>query len=211
MQSDTLGVGFTFSSSSTGGLTSGLETGGSTSGQSAEEIAAALNARVALDSQLTTAGITFTTVDGEVQVDGKVNFEFTAIDFDRGTGFASGIAGTHLVGGDSSANIFGTLHQLIEDLTVDDLSRIEQHIQGLRQGIGQIGAAQGFYGSTLRQIDSTITGLNELDTVNQQRLSGHRDADALEAIAQLSSSTTAQQFALQVLARQQPNLLDLLA
>lgn len=211
VQSDSLGTGFTFSSSATGGLTSGLEAGGRTGGQSATEIAAALNAQVALNSELTTAGITFTAVEGEIQVDGAVNFKFTAIDFDRGTGFTSGLAGTHLVGGNSSANIFGSLHQLIEDLKTDDLSRIDQHIQGLRQGVGQIGAAQGFYGSTLRQIDATIRGLNELDVVNQQRLSGHRDADLVEAIGQLTLSSTAEQFTLQVLARQQPTLLDLLA
>lgn len=211
VQSDTLGVGFTFTSSATGGLTTGLEAGGRTGGQSAEEIAEALNAAVALDTELSGAGIAFTAVDGELHVDGTLDFEFTAIDFDRGTGFSSGLAGTHLVGGDLSANIFGTLHRLIEDLKTDDLSRIEEHIQGLRRGVAQVGVARGFYGSTLRQVDTTLDSLGDLDSINQQRLSGHQDADLLEAVSTLASASTAEQFALQVMARRQPTLLDLLA
>ena len=215
VQSDTLGVGFSFTSSSTGGLTTGLEGGGVTGGQSAEEIAAALNAQVALNAELTTARIAFTVVDGEIQVDGEVDFEFTAIDFDRnvppGTGFQSGLAGTHLVGGRHSANIFGVLNGLIKDLTNDNTENLEASINGLRRAVDQIGGALGFYGSTLRQIDATIDNLAELDIVNRQRLSSHQDADLLDAIGQLTASTTAEQFTLQVAARQRPNLLDLLA
>ena len=215
VQSDTLGVGFSFTSSSTGGLTTGLEGGGVTGGQSAEEIAAALNAQVALNAELTTARIAFTVVDGEIQVDGEVDFEFTAIDFDRnvppGTGFRSGLAGTHLVGGRHSANIFGVLNGLIEDLTNDNTENLEASINGLRRAVDQIGGALGFYGSTLRQIGTTIDNLAELDIVNRQRLSAHQDADLLDSIGQLTASTTAEQFTLQVAARQRPNLLDLLA
>ena len=215
VQSDTLGVGFSFTSSATGGLTTGLEGGGVTGGQSAEEIAAALNGQVALNSELSAARVTFTVVDGEVQVDGEVDFEFTAIDFDRnvppGTGFQSGLAGTHIVGGRRSANVFGVLNGLIEDLKNDNTENLDASIDGLQRAVDQIGAALGFYGSTLRQIDTTIDNLSELDLVYTQRLSSHQDADLLDSISELTAATTAEQFTLQVAARQRPNLLDLLA
>lgn len=215
VQSDTLGVGFTFTSSASGGLTTGLEPGGTTGGQSAEEIAAALNAQVALNEQLSSARIAFVAVGGEVQVDGDVDFEFTAVDFDRntppGTGFQSGLAGTHLVGGARSANVFAVLRQLIEDLDNGATENIGAGIQGLRRAVNQIGAAQGFYGNTLSQIDATLDNLNRFTIVNQQRLSAHQDADLLQSIADLTASTSAEQFALQVASRQQPTLLDLLA
>ena len=211
VQSDTLGVGFTFTSSATGGLTTGLEPGGTVGGLSAAEIAAALNARVAANPQLTAANITFTAVNGELQVDGDVDFSFTAIDFDRGTGFRSGLAGTHLVGGTRSANVFGALHQLIQDLNGNNQPGIVQGVESLRRAVDHLSVSQGFYGGTLRQVDVTLANLSELNVVNRERLSRHRDTDVLEAIEKLITNTSAEQFALQVAARQQPTLLDLLA
>ena len=194
-----------------GGLTTGLEPGGTVGGQSAAEIAQALNARVAANPQLTAANITFTAVNGELQVDGDVDFSFTAIDFDRGTGFRSGLAGTHLVGGTRSANVFGALHQLIQDLNGNNQPGIVQGVESLRRAVDHLSVSQGFYGGTLRQVDVTLANLSELDVVNRERLSRHRDTDLLEAIEKLTTNTSAEQFALQVAARQQPTLLDLLA
>jgi flagellar hook-associated protein 2 len=95
--SDTVGQGFTFTSASTGSVVSGLESGGTVGGESAEEIAAALNAEVALDATLAAAGVTFTAVSGEVQVSGDQAFDITVSDNAQGTGFLSGLAGAHSV------------------------------------------------------------------------------------------------------------------
>ena len=93
--SDQAGQGFTFTSStSNAGFISGLEAGGTLGGQSAEEIAAALNAEVALDPSLTAAGVRFVAIQGEVRFDGDTPFDFTVTDNDpAGTGFASGLDG----------------------------------------------------------------------------------------------------------------------
>ncbi len=96
--SDTAGQGFSFTSSSTGTTVSGLESGGVVGGQSAEEIAAALNAQVALNPDLAAAGVTFGVTGGEVTVGGNSPFDVTVTDNAQGTGFASGLAGTHAVG-----------------------------------------------------------------------------------------------------------------
>jgi flagellar hook-associated protein 2 len=101
VESDTVGQGFTFTSSNTGTITTGLEGGGSIGGHSAAEIAAALNAQVALNSTLTAAGVTFSAVGGQVQAsaDAGEKFTFTATDSAQGTGFVSGLAGkTRVVG-----------------------------------------------------------------------------------------------------------------
>ena len=97
--SDTAGQGFTFTSSNTGTVVSGLEAGGTVGGHSAAEIAAALNAQVALDPTLVAAAVTFTAVGGEVKVLGNTAFDITGTDSAQGTGFVSGLAGTQSVAG----------------------------------------------------------------------------------------------------------------
>jgi flagellar hook-associated protein 3 FlgL len=211
VENDTVGSGYSFASSATGGLLSGLEPGGKVGGQSAPEIAAALNARVASDPALAKAGILFTAVNGEIQVDSKVDITFTAIDFARGSSFQSGLAGTHLAGGEHSSNVFGTLNQLIGELKAENLANLPGLVAGLKRAVDQVGGAQGFFGSTLRQIEVTLSTLSEAGVINQQRLSGHQDADLVESISILSQTTSAEQFTLQVLSRRQPTLLDLLA
>ena len=211
VQSDTLGVGFSFTSTSTGGLTSGFESGGLVGGQSAQEIASLLNASVAGNPELTTANIQFSAVNGEIQVDGDVDFTLNAVDFDRGTGFVSGLAGTHNIGGTRGANVFGVLNQLIDDLKNNNQAGIAGGVSGLRRAIEHISGSQSFYGSTQRQVGLTLANLSSLNIVNQQRLSQHQDADLIKAISDMISSSSAEQFALQVASRQQPTLLDLLA
>ena len=97
--SDTAGQGFTFTSSNTGTVVTGLEAGGTVGGHSAEEIVAALNAQVALDQTLVDAGVTFTAESGEVRVEGNQKFDITTTDTAQGTGFVSGLAGTQTVEG----------------------------------------------------------------------------------------------------------------
>ena len=101
VESDTVGQGFTFTSSSTGTITTGLEAGGAIGGESAQEIAAALNAQVALNSTLTAAGVSFSATGGQVKATANAGkqFTFTATDSAQGTGFVSGLAGkTRVVG-----------------------------------------------------------------------------------------------------------------
>jgi len=97
--SDTAGTGFDFTSSSTGTTVSGLESGGTVGGHSAEEIATALNAQVALDQTLVDAGVSFTAANGEVKLVGDQAFDVTVSDSAQGTGFVSGLAGSHSVAG----------------------------------------------------------------------------------------------------------------
>ncbi len=107
IESDTVGQGFTFTSSSSGSVTTGLEGGGTIGGHSAEEIAAALNAQVALNSALSAAGVAFRAEGGEVKVTAAAGqkFTFLATDNSQGTGFVSGLAGrTRVVGYGNSLN-----------------------------------------------------------------------------------------------------------
>ena len=97
--SDTAGQGFAFTSSNTGAVVTGLESGGTVGGHSAEEIAAALNAKVALDPALVSAGVSFTAEGGEVRVEGNTKFDITGTDAAQATGFVSGLSGTQTVEG----------------------------------------------------------------------------------------------------------------
>ncbi len=209
--SDTAGTGFSFTQTVSGAVTTGLEAGGSAGGYSAEEIASVLNAAVAADPALAAARVRFEAVDGELVVDSDVDLTLNVIDFDRGTGFSSGIAGVHRVGGESSANVFGVLEDLVAALNADDTDAIEQGISDLQRAIDHVSGQQAFYGATLRQAGLTLTTLADLEVVHQQRLSDHRDADILESIADLRKFTSAEQFAIQVAARTQPTILDVLA
>ncbi len=109
-ESDTVGQGFLFTASTNNpGFTSGLEAGGKIGGQSAQEIADALNAQVALDPTLADAGVRFTVAGGpagQVRVDASTTFDATVTDFDAGTGFVSGLAGTFSAGGSPAAATF---------------------------------------------------------------------------------------------------------
>ena len=113
--SDTTGQGFTFTSSSTGTVVSGLESGGTVGGHSAQEIATALNTQVALDQTLVNAGVAFTAEGGEVRVTGNQAFDITGTDTAQGTGFVSGLSGTQSVAG--FANTLDGLRDFINTKT----------------------------------------------------------------------------------------------
>jgi flagellar hook-associated protein 2 len=101
VESDSVGTGFTFTSSHTGAVTTGLDSGGAIGGESAREIAAALNAQVAANPALSAAGVAFTASGGQVKAAAAAGqqFIFTATDSAQGTGFISGLAGkTQVVG-----------------------------------------------------------------------------------------------------------------
>ncbi len=107
IKADTYGKGFTFTSSSTGTIVTGLAAGGTVGGHSAEEIATALNAQVALNSTLTAAGVTFSNSGGQVAASAAAGqkFTFTATDSAQSTGFVSGLAGkTRVVGYSNTLN-----------------------------------------------------------------------------------------------------------
>lgn len=207
---DSAGTGYSFTSASTGSVTTGLESGGTAGGYTAEEIAAALQDAAGQNATLTAARVRFGVENGQVTVDGDVDFTFTAIDFDRGTGFSSGLGGVHRVGGLNSANVFGALHDLIDALRTNDGAAINESVGRIQQATDHVSQSQAFYGATLRQAELTIDNLAELDTVNTTRLSLHQDADVLKSIGDLQNASAAEQFALQVAARQRPKLLDIL-
>ncbi len=101
IKSDSYDKGFTFTSSSTGSITTGLAAGGTIGGHSAQEIATALNAQVALNSTLAGAGVSFSVSGGQVRATANagIKFTFTATDSAQSTGFVSGLAGkTRVVG-----------------------------------------------------------------------------------------------------------------
>ena len=153
----------------------------------------------------------FEAIDGEIVADSDADLSLNVIDFDRGTGFASGLAGVHRVGGTSSANVFGVLEELVVALKANDTEAITQGTIDLQRAVDHVSGSQAFYGATLRQTDLTLSTLADLEVVHQQRLSSHRDADILDSIAELQKFTSAEQFAIQVAARQQPTILDVLA
>ena len=209
-QSDSVGQGFSFSSSSSGVVVSGLEAGGVVGGYSAEEIASALNQQVALDSQLVAAGVQFSAVNGEVQLDAGVDVIATAADFSRGTAFVSGLAGTHRVGGADSANVFGALTQLVNSLDGNDVPGVTAAVANLQRAVEHISRSQGFFGGTLRRVEVSLNTLGNIEVVNQERLSSLRDADVAQAIGQFQSASTAEELAIQIAGRQRPTLLDVL-
>ena len=209
--SDAAGTGFTFTQWVSGSIVTGLEAGGEAGGYSAAEIAAALNAAVQERPTLATAGVRFEARDGEVVADSDLDLSLKVIDFDRGTGFASGLAGTHRVGGKDSANVFAALEDLAGALRADDPEAVARGAADLQRAVDHVSGAQAFYGATLRQVDLTLSTLADLDVIHQERLADHRDADVLESIASLQQATAAEQFAIQVAARKQPTILDLLA
>ncbi len=212
VESDTAGVGLNFTASATGGLTTGLEPGGALGGLSAEEIAAALNAQAALNPALSAAKVVFSAVNGEVQAASGVDVNVTAVDFPRGTGFASGLAGSHAVGGAQSANVFQILNDLHQALTANDVDGIRGTLEGLGRAIDHLSAAQGFYGSTGSQIDTAIASLNQFELVNQEKLSSLRDADLAKSISDLTRSQVNEEATLRVMATQPGrNLFDFLA
>lgn len=209
--SDTAGTGFTFTQSISGSVTTGLEGGGAASGYSAQEIAAALNAAVLTRPELAAARVRFEVEDGEVVADSDVDLSLHIIDFDRGTGFASGLAGIRRVGGADSANVFGVLEDLLAATRANDSEAIRQSTVDLQRAVDHVSGSQSFYGATLRQIELTLDTLADLDVIHQQRLSALRDADVVASISDLQKSTSAEQFAIQVAARKQPTILDVLA
>ena len=203
-------VGFNFTSISGGSVTSGLESGGEAGGYSAGEIAAALNLQILSNPALNQAGVRFTAVNGEVELDSNVDIEFTAVDFDRGTAFASGLEGSQRVGGRSSANVLGVINQLRNDLEANDTDAILQRVADVRRTIEHLGRAQAFYGATQRQIQVTLQTIRDSVTIDRQQLSEHRDTDIVSAIEELSRATTARDTAVQLAARERRTVLDLI-
>lgn len=131
--SEDAGQGFTFTASSSGFLT-GLEPGGELGGQSAEEIAAALNAEIANEPELLAAAVRFTAVDGELRLDGDVPFDYTMTDVDpAATGFASGLSGSGSAGGLGSA---GTL--AVTDIRPIQIAAADPDIPGGNQNINAL-------------------------------------------------------------------------
>jgi len=106
--SETAGQGFSFTASTAGsGFLTGLEPRGPLGGQSAEEIAASLNAEIANQPDLVAAAVRFTAINGELRLDGDAPFDYTVTDIDpSATGFASGLHGAGSAGG---LGVAGTL------------------------------------------------------------------------------------------------------
>lgn len=118
--SDQAGQGFSFTSTTNNpAFTSGLESGATLGGQSAQEIAAALNAQVALDAGLVDAGVRFTAISGELRLDGDIEFDFTVTDADpAATGFSSGLDGVS----DTSSGANAALTVSIADISANEIA-----------------------------------------------------------------------------------------
>jgi flagellin-like hook-associated protein FlgL len=115
------------------------------------------------------------------------------------------------VGGADSANVFGVLEDLLAATRANDSEAIRHSTVDLQRAVDHVSGSQSFYGATLRQIELTLDTLADLDVIHQQRLSALRDADVVASISDLQKSTSAEQFAIQVAARKQPTILDVLA
>ncbi len=72
---------------------------------------------------------------------------------------------------------------------------------------------QGFYGAAEQQIQAAVNSLQQMNVVNQQKLSSLQDTDLVQAAADLSQIQAGEQAALEVAANQQsrPNLFNFLA
>ncbi len=118
--SDQAGQGFSFTSTTNNpAFTSGLESGATLGGQSAEEIAAALNAQVALDAGLVDAGVRFTAISGELRLDGDIEFDFAVTDADpAATGFSSGLDGVS----DTSGGANAALTVSVADISASEIA-----------------------------------------------------------------------------------------
>ncbi len=211
VESDTAGVGFTFTASATGGLVTGLESGGTIGGLSAPEIAAALNAQIALNPSLSSAGVRFAAVNGEVQVDSDADTVITVLDFARGTGFASGLAGTHQIGGVNSVNVFRVLHELHQALVANDVDGIKATLAGLGQAVAHLSKSQGFYGSTGAQLLGALDLVNQADLVNQEKLASLREADLASSISDFTQAQVGEEATLRMMAQPKRSLFDFLA
>jgi flagellin-like hook-associated protein FlgL len=212
VESDTVGVGLNLTASATGGLVTGLEPGGTVGGLSAQEIAAALNAQVAVDPALSFARVVFTAVNGEVQVESDVATSFTVVDFPRGTGFVSGLAGEHGIGGVNSANVFRVLKDLHTALAANDVDGIKATLDGLGRAVAHLSTSQGFYGSTGRQVLSALDVVNQFELVDREKLASLREADLPRSISNLTQAQVNEEATLRVMASQSgPNLFDFLA
>ena len=92
----------------------------------------------------------------------------------------------------------------------DDVEALAGIVDSLQRGVDRVTLSQGFYGATLNQIEVTLDRLTAAENVNIERLSTHRDADLLAAIADLQNATAAEEAAIQVAGRDQPTLLDVI-
>lgn len=211
VESDSVGVGFTFTSSATGGLVTGLESGGAIGGLSAQEIAAALNAQVAASPALTAAKVRFSAVGGQVQVDSNVGLTFRAVDFARGAGFVSGLAGQHSLGGQEGPNVFRVLNDLHKALAANDPDAVRGTLNTLANAVQHLSNVQGFYGAAQRQVLSAVDQLKQFQLVNQDKLSSLEDADLARAATDLAQAQINEQAVLQVAGQRPRSLFDFLA
>ena len=155
--SETAKQGFSFTASTAGsGFLTGLEPGGALGGQSAEEIAAALNAEIANQPDLVAAAVRFTAINGELRLDGDVPFDYAVTDIDpAASGFASGLNGTGSAGG---LGVAGTLG--ISDIRPIQIAAASSTNPGGNQNINAIiglADAQLVGGATLNGFFSQLT------------------------------------------------------
>lgn len=133
---DTAGQGFSFEASTQGsGFTTGLEAGGTLGSQSAEEIAAVLNAEISGQPALVAANVHFSAVNGELRLDGDASFDFTVTDIDTAaTGFASGLDGVS----DSAGGLDTAATIAITDLRPIQIAAARPEVPGGNQNINAI-------------------------------------------------------------------------
>lgn len=194
IESDTVGQGFSFTASTSDpGFTSGLESGGKVGGHSAQEIAAALNAQIALNTTLADAGVRFTAVggpSGQVRVDASAPFTATVTDFDNGTGFASGLAGAFTAGGSPVAATFAVTDLANREIAAagPDSANGNENALALAKlasapVIGGITASQ-FYGRLVSQVGSdTRRAQVSVQTQKQILLEAQNLRDALSGVS----------------------------
>jgi flagellar hook-associated protein 1 FlgK len=170
--SDQAKQGFTLSAATSNpAFTTGLEAGATLGGQSAEEIAAALNAQIALSPALDAARARFTAVAGELRLDADVAFDYAIADSDpSATGFASGLNGA--AGRAGGANAAGTI--AVTDIALSGIAAGSAERPGSADNLialGELASAQligvdtlnsyfaGIVNSVGQQSEAAITSL----------------------------------------------------
>jgi flagellar hook-associated protein 1 FlgK len=191
VESDTVGQGFTFTASTSNpAFTSGLESGGSLGGQSAQEIATALNAQVALSTALSARGIRFSAAGGQVRVDANTSFTATATDAVSGTGFVSGLAGTFTAGGSPAAATLAVTGLGSREIAASSSSSSTDNVNALAlAGLATVAGVGGFtptqfYGRIVSQVgEDASQSQTSSDTQKQVLLQAQNVRDALSGVS----------------------------
>lgn len=120
----------------------------------------------------------------------------TSVDVDRSTQIQVTFNGDELARGTDASDIFQAMDALITAVRAADATGIDTGLQALERAFDRAVQRQSRVGGSLRAIDDERTRLQALRLAGAQRLSGHEDANIVEAISGMTQAETAYRAAL---------------